>query len=252
MDLVAAVRQGRAKVEWADLVSEVNGHKLTMRIFRDAMKVGGVREPATAYHMQEVADLTFCMLPTPKILDLVWLQATTRFNPVVNHNKVIVAEMDVKLVSSLVDAKIAEAGDKGGLIASVGKYWVLTNQLRSSGLLFGYRTACNYGWHSTDSSGMAVTARLRVWQSQGFRHNDLHVDPSQVVRLVSRNAKLLRAGASEEVEVDLHDIAKDKELSKLICHDGPLLYLRQAAVPEPKAVQNTWDGSVTLPEIVFL
>lgn len=203
--------------------------------------------------MQEVADLLGCMLPTPKILDLIWLEAGrsgVQFDCVVNHGGKIVADLTPQIVSPLVDAKIAAKGDNGGLIASVGKYWVLSNRLRSAGLQYGSRTACNYGCHSSDGKYLAVTPGLKVWQSQGCRHDDRHVDPSQVVRLVHRTALLTRAGATEAVEVDLHDIAKDRDLCRLINHDGPLLYLRQAGVPEPKA--TLVDGVWTLPEVVIL
>lgn len=262
MDLVRAVKEGRAKVEWADLVSEHNGHRLTMRIFRDALKVDGIRWPASARVMQQIADMTATMLPTPKILDLVWLEAGRsgiQFDCVINHKlpgrgqPTIVADLTPEIVSPLVDEKIENAlGNPAGLIASVGKYWVLSNRLANpSTLTFGVQTACNYGWHHSKGLYQAVTPGLKVWQSQGTRHNDLHCDPSQVVRLVSRTAILRRAGSTVDETVDLHFIARDPELSKLINHDGPLKHVRQMSVAEPKAVKNP-DGSYTLPEVIIL
>lgn len=249
MDIHRVIREGRAQVEWADLVSEHDGHRLVMRVFRDAMKVDGIRVAVTARQMQEVADLTACMLPTAKILDLVWMQASTRFDPIINHGGEIVANLTPEIVSPLIDEKIAKAGDAGGIIESVGKYWVVTNRLLFS-TPFGRRTACNYGWHSSKGRFQGVTPGIKLWQDQGCRHNDAHVDPSQVVRLVSRSAMLTRPG-STPIEVDLHDVARDPKLAPLINHDGVLRVLRQPSVPEPQAITNA-DGSVTLPEIVLI
>lgn len=253
MDIVRAIRDGRARVEWAPLTSEYKGHKLQLSVFRDALKVDGIRQPATAKHLQEVADLLYCSLLTPKLLDLIWIEAGktgVQFNCVVNHNKVIVADLTPEIVSPLVDAEIAKKGDNGGLIASVGKYWVLSNGLRSTRLTYGVKNACNYGWYSSLAGSIGVTPGLKVWQTQGFRHNDEHVDPSQVIKLVHRRVFLTRAGTTTPVEMDLHDIFRDKELAPLVNHDGPLLYLRQASVPEPQPTMV--NGVWTMPEIVVV
>lgn len=255
MDILAAIRDGKAHVEWADLVSEHNGHRLVMRVFRDAMKFDGIRQPVTAKQMQQIADLTHCMMPTPKILDLVWIQAGQegiQFDPVINHKGKIVANLTPEIVSPLIDIEIEKHLDKPGkLIASVGKYWVLSNRLAKwQSLTYGKSNSCNYGWHSSKGLYPAVTPGLKCWQSMGFRHNDIHVDPSQVIRLVSRQAMLTRSGSSVPEEVDLHMIAGDAHLAPLINHDGVLSYLRQMSVPEPQPVRNA-DGSYTMPELVL-
>lgn len=255
MDILTAIREGRAHVEWADLVSEHNGNKLTMRVFRDAMKVDGIRRPVNAREMQQVADLTFCMMPTPKILDLIWVEAGKtgiRFDPVINHGGKIVANLTPEIVSPLVDIEVEKFLDKPGkLIASVGKYWVLSNRLAQwQSMAFGRSNACNYGWHSSKGLYQGVTPGLKVWQSMGYRHNDSHVDPSQVIRLVSRLAMLTRSGSTTPEEVDLHTIAADASLAPLINHTGVLTYLRQMAVPEPQPVQGV-DGVLVMPELVL-
>ncbi len=236
MDLVHAIRDGKATVDWTSITSEHDGHKLRIAVMRDALKVNNVRWPATAKHMQQVADELGAMLPTPKVLDLIWQEAGrtgTQFDPVINHRypgkTVIVALMPIVDVSKLVDEKIEAAKDVGGVIASVGKYWVLTNALL--GGRFGVAQACNYGWHSSGAPYAAVTPGLKVWQSVGSRHNNEHVDPSQVVRLMHREAWLTRPGEEEEL-VDLHQIAIDPVLAPLISHEGPLRVLRQPGVPD--------------------
>lgn len=232
------MKEDRAEVEWTTIESTHSEYRLYIAVMRDALKVEGVRYPATAIDMQHIADELNCMLPTPKVLDLIWLEAGksgVQFDPVINYrypNKgtVIVALMPAEDVSRLVDEKIAEKGDNGGIIASVGKYWVLTNKLM--GGKFGKAQACNYGWHSSKAPYAAVTRGLKVWQSIGSMHNNLHIDPSQVVRLMARDAFLYHPNGKME-PIDLYTVASDPELAPLISHEGALRVLRQPGVPEP-------------------
>lgn len=249
MDLVQAIRDGRASVDWAVLRSEHNGTNLLFSVMRDALKVDGIRYPATAIDMQRVADEFGAMLMTPKVVDLVWLKAGmagTQFDPVVNHQGIIVANMKPEDVSRLVDEKLEKAGgDKGGVIASVGKYWVLTNKLLTgkfatmvdpkTGKRLPNTQACNYGLHSSTAPYAAVTKGLKLWQSVGSAHNNLHIDPSQVVRLMQRGAWLMRPG-KEAVGIDMHTVATDPELAPLISHEGALKVLRQPGVPDPEQI----------------
>ncbi len=231
MDLLNALDNGRVEIDWGVVSSEHNGYTLHISVFRDALKVEGIRWPATAVTMQQIADKLNCTLLTPKVCDLIWLAAGesgVQFDPVINHAGTIVADLTVPFVSQLVDAEIEDAGcENGGVIASVGKYWVLTNKLM--GGKFGHKQACNYGWHSSKAPYHAVTKGLKVWQSIGSRHNSDHIDPSQVVKLMSRDAVLqLPYGGMKEVDLEL--IAQDPELCPLISHEGPLKVLRQPGV----------------------
>lgn len=269
-DVLSAVMAGEARFEWEEVLSEHNGYKLWISVFRDAMKFDrvlpmnwhrelvkspgtpplfdGVRLPVTAAEMQHIADLLFCMLPTPKILDLVWQQADHCFDPVINVNGTIVAMSNIHEVHAEIEKKVAKAGGVSeGLVASVGKYWVVSNRL--IGGKFGAKTSCNYGWHSSGGAYQAVTPGLKVWQSEGTQHNDEHLDPSQVIRLVYRMARLV-APNGIVTKVDLHDIAKDPALAPLINHNGVLKVLRQPSVPEPEATTEA-DGSISMPPIII-
>jgi hypothetical protein len=269
-DVLGAVMAGDAHFEWEEILSEHNGYKLWISVFRDAMKFdgclpmnwhrepvpapgqptlfNGVRLPMTAAEMQQVADMLFCMLPTPKVLDLVWQQADYRFDPVINVHGTIVAMTNIHEVHAEIEKKIAKAGGVSeGLVASVGKYWVVSNRLL--GGKFGLKTACNYGWHSSGGAYQAVTPGLKVWQSEGTQHNDEHLDPSQVCRLVYRMARLV-SPTGLVTKVDLHDIAKDPALAPLINHNGMLKVVRQQSVPEPQAHTEA-DGSLSMPPIII-
>lgn len=271
---MSAVRNGQAQFEWDEVVSEAGGNRLYVSVMRDAIRFDGVpamnwhrdpisgdgrtfdgvRIPATAAEMQEIADMLFCMLPTPRVLDLVWAQAKLRFDPVVNLGAgKIVATQNVHDVHEAVEQKIASAGGypEHGIVASVGKYWVVCNQLAHPGK-YGARTACNYGWHSSNGAYAGVTPGIKVWQGEGTAHNDEHVDPSQVIRLMYRMARLVRADGTED-RMDLHDVAKDEVLSAALNHKAGsstvLQILRQPSVKEPEAVTEP-GGSIVLPETV--
>lgn len=231
--MLEEIKNGKAQVEWADVVSQAEeGTALRITVMRDALKIDGVRIMADATELQMIADLLGCSLLTPKVVDLIYQQASVRFDPVLRADGDVVANSTSKRVSELIDARIKNnGGDTGGIIDSIGKYWVLHNRLLlPRSLLYGKRAACNYGWLSSTGLYQAVTSGLKCWQSPGFRHNDAHKDPSQLVRLMKRLAVLVRPGGCEE-KVDILDILQDPELAKLGNHDGVLRYLRVAAVP---------------------
>lgn len=272
--MVEEVAEGRAHVSWSTVRSKHAGKELIIYVFRDAMKFDnvpeltwdwatispsdpwytkpgatydGVRLPASALQLQQIADLCGCMMLTPKVIDLIWLQAQLRFNPVVNtprypgaspRLRTIVARTHYHVLHHEIEEKIRAAGGDDGskLIASVGKYWVLINHLLNiKALTYREKNACNYGWPSSDGRYNCVTPGLHCWQDPGFQHNHDHWDPSQAIRLMFREAVLIHENGSME-PVLLEDVASDPKLAGLIHHDpGTLRYLRQAGVPKPRS-----------------
>jgi hypothetical protein len=277
LDLIRAVKG--IHVSWGMILSEHKGHQLKISVFRDAMKFdgvpamtwtrkpvpethpdhgktyNGVRLPVTAVEMQQIADICGCMMLTPKVVDLIWLEAGKsglQFESVVNVHGQIVAEADIHKVHEAIEAAIAKAGgDKGGILDSVGKYWVICNAMLAGKFTAQQKQAVNYGWPTRgQGNGPGVTGKVNVWQRIGSQHDVGHWDPSQTIRLMYRTAMLLKAGETEWTEVDLYDIATDPELADLISHEGPMKVTRQQGVPEPEGVQEE-DGSWTLPEIII-
>lgn len=265
MDIVQLVKSGDAYFEYKDLHIIDGSRRLILNVFRDALKIDGapamtwdrkpivgdtrtfdgLRPPATAKEMQQVADELNCMLPTPKILDLMRDEARasgTLFDAVVNVKGNIVAVSNIHDVHLALEAAIeAAGGDNGGFIVPVGKFWVLANALLTGkhskiavgGGVYENHQAINYGWYSAAAPAdrLSVTKNARVWQNIGGEHNDAHFDPSQVVQLMYRWAVLVEDG--KEREVDLQDIAQDPERCHLISHEGPLKVVRLPSVPEP-------------------
>lgn len=248
MDVVSAVKNGFGIFDWYEVVSEYNGNKLYIKVFRDAMKFNGVpaltwnfkritgdvrtfdgvRLPASAHQLQEIADLLGCMLMTPKVIDLIWLQAGTKFDAVINVNGKIVAITNIHDLHTKVESEVG-TDDGVSLISCVGKYWCLTNELSWKPSHGNDTAACNYGWFARHASGPCLSPGTQCWQRPGFGHGKSHFDPSQVIRLMHRKARLISSDGTEQ-EVDLHDIAADSALAPLLHHQGILTYLRQKGV----------------------
>ena len=247
MSVVDDVRAGKAQIEWAEVVSKgADGTEIRVPVIRDALKINGVRVSASAQDLQRIADILGCLLLTPKIVDLVYQQAKLRFEPIVNIGGRIVALTTSEIYSRVLDARIRElGGDPGGLIDSVGKYWVLHKELSyPEKLKYGHSTVCNYGWLGASAAYPALTSGLRCWQTPGFQHNDLHDDPSQLVRLMRRFGWLVQPGEQPR-PLDLAMALKDEKLAPLLNYEGPLTYLRIATVPESPPT----DPPVVLPYV---
>jgi hypothetical protein len=286
IDVVEMVRTGEARYEWHWIISERRGHKLFVAVMRDAMKFDGlpmlnwhrddratldgnfgigdarnlgsvfdgVRLPASARELQQIADLIGGMLMTPRIIDLVWLQAGIKFDAIIGSGEPYnrrLADVNVTAAHQLIERRLGELGgdDVTQLVDSVGKQWCLVNELADGvsldGRKLGPDIACNYGWCSEGGSGPGLTQGVRCWQRPGFRHPDSHLDPSQTIRLMYTQGWYVPPNG-EAAPVDLREIADDPALAFLLTHDGKRLrYLRQAGVPEEALLQEIATPPVT-------
>lgn len=180
-------------------------------VLEDALRVNGVRVAVSAREAQEVADVLDALLTTPKVEDLIWMRAEVRLEP---HPGDVVKKKPIDH-SREIDRDL---GDRVGLVATVGKSWVLSNRLKDG-------TAANYGWHGTGAKYPSQTIPgIKVWQPLGFAHNPEHRDYSQTLRLMRR------ACEHNGRQADLRDILRDPELAPHLSHEGPLRILRQPGV----------------------
>lgn len=256
MDVVKLVEEGRGIYDWSSVTSKHNNYELEIKVFRDAMKFNdvpslnfrrsvissesirdGVRLPASAEELQEIADLLNCMLLTPKVIDLIWLQADIKFDPVINVGGKIVAVCNIEWVHDAIEKKVEAAGgdDGRGLISCVGKYWCLVNNLSLMGKMHGAWVACNYGWCASRASGPGVTPGVMCWQRPGYRHGANHLDPSQTIRLMHRVGELKHPDGTFE-SVDIQELVQDPKLAPLVHHEGVLQYLRQKGVKKREPI----------------
>jgi len=209
-----------ATVEWAELVSEHNGHNATLFVTTDALRVGddedSLRVTVSPRSAQRIADKFGCMLLTPHICDLVWEQAAVRLTPSIQKPDALMGNTSrMVLHNKTIEGKLA---GRKGLIENVGKHWVLTNRLTSKP-----GSAANYGWF--DDAAPGQSGKHKLWQTLGLAHNLEHVDYSQVIRLVMRWC--LVDGEAR----DLFDIVRDEKLAGLVSSEGPLTVCRLPGVP---------------------
>ena len=221
------IASGQFEVTWLPVTSSAKGHTGVFQVMADALKMDGVRINVSATLEQQIADRLGASLQTPKLCDLRFMQRNTTLLPM---PRPIALDTKSMIDQSLkLDAAIAKQGGARGIIATVGKDWVISNQLAKYP---NGNKAENFGWHFVgDSFGgqkweSAVTPPLRVIQGQGWAHDPSHVDYSQVCVLVKRECTV------DGVTRDIRDVMQDPELSWLVSHDGRMSITRQPGVPE--------------------
>ena len=253
LDVVQLVRDGKARIEWGMVTAKAGPETILLPVFRDAAKFddvpaltwdykpvpkdntiyNGVRLPASAHQLQQIADLTNCMLMTPRVVDYLWMQSASKLPAVATVKGVIAAVSNITDVHKALEQKLADKGGdpgNGALIESVGKYWVLTNTFAYG--KFGKAQACNYGWQDRGAPNQPCTpGSQKVWQAPGLAHNDAHWDPSQVIRLMYNQCVRI-SPAGEMVVTNTRDLLADPAYALALHHEGILKYFRQQAVPE--------------------
>ncbi|HEX5100228.1 MAG TPA: hypothetical protein VFV94_12040, partial [Polyangiaceae bacterium] len=205
--LVQAVAKGAYDPpEWTTITANFRGRRAELQVSTDALTILGVRIDVTADGAQRIADLLGTVLPTPRIVQLIWEQATVRIDPCTlpaDEKMATTARMIEH--SECVDDQL---GGRKGLVANEGKHWVLTNRVAGNGKL-----AANYGWF--------VKGRPPI-QTVGTHHDTGHTDYSQIMRLVKPKLRV------DGREVDLQRVGRSPELWGLVSDEGPLLVWRAA------------------------
>jgi len=203
--IVAAVAGGAIDPpEWTTLVSNYQGRRAELQVTKDALTILGVRFDVTAEGAQRIADELHAILPTPRILQLIWEQADVRLEPCTLPADAEMASTARMIEhSKCVDQRIA---GRKGLIVNVGKHWVLTNRISEKKNL-----AANYGWFMKGR---------RPIQTVGTRHDTAHTDYSQVLRLVRPMITV------DGREVDIRRVGRSPDLWGLVSDEGPLLVWR--------------------------
>jgi len=239
------VSQGHYEASFSTVTSTYNEHTAEFQVFSDALKIEGVRVNVTAETQQKIADMTGCLLLTPKLADLMWIQRTVKLNP---HPRQITSSTAAMIEhSGKIDADLVSLGNPTGLLGTVGKHWVIDNDL-----LVKTGKAMNYGWHFEGASyqgikGEAVASLakgpngqyLRLIQGRGTAHDMHHSDYSQVCVLVARSCRV------DGEDMDLIALLSDPALAPLASHQGVLRVFRQPGVPDPG------PQAIIMPEITI-
>ena len=227
------VRAGDYEVEWLPISVSDGFHSARFWCSADALKIGGVRINVSATLQQQLADVLEASLLTPKLADLLFLEADISLPPmpmpITSSTKAMIEQ------SAKIDAALAKLSvePKGKIVQTVGKHWVIAN-----GLMTHQGRAENYGWHFRGNSfggrpweqaasgivDVSTSASLRLIQGQGWAHNAHHVDYSQIACFVLQKCEL------DGAVVALETILTDPLLAPLASHEGVLQTLRQPGV----------------------
>jgi hypothetical protein len=214
--IVQAVARGALDPPaWTTITSNYKGRRAQIQVTSDALTILGVRFDVTAEGAQRIADQLHAILPTPRILQLIWEQAEVRIDPCTLPADAQMASTARMLQhSECVDQRIA---GRKGMVANEGKHWVLTNRIAGKENL-----AANYGWF--------VKGRRPV-QTVGTRHDTAHTDYSQILRLVKPIINV------DGRDLDIRHVGRSPELWGLVSDEGPLLVWRASrpgATPSPR------------------
>ena len=237
--VLAAVAAGNYELAWAPLaVGDV-----VLQVSARPLKVEGVSVNVSATIQQQVADLLNAMLPTPKIMDLMWLGRAATVQPFTQPITSSAAGM--LKASATVDGWVEAAGNPGGILV-LEKTWCVGNSLlEHPGKAMNYGLFCVPNQPDNHYSGIATEACVsianpklgRVIQGQGWAHDPAHLDYSQWCPLVQRACTV--GGSSG----DLADVLQDPKRAPLLSHEGVLRVLRQPGVP-------VYQGTAPPPHLV--
>jgi len=235
--ILQAVLDGKAEYSFTPIIGACIGHKGTFQVFADALKIDGIRIILSAETQQKIADALDCLLLTPKLADLIFLQSDAILDPMPRAIGDGSHMSDTQWMidqSQDIDKALAKFSSKPALPSTLGKHWCIDESLAK--LPVG--TACNYGWHFRGPNFQGITGEItasqakwtngsfiRLIQGRGTRHDMHHSDYSQNCILVARKCEI------DGVEMQLDDVLKDPVLSTIVSHQGPMTVLRQPGVP---------------------
>ena len=179
-------------------------HTIEYQVSPDYLSAGSdadyARLPLTPMTAQRLADLWDCSLPTARMADDIYRQATVKLEPrplteareapatFLQHHRIIEEQRAGKPL--------------GALVAGIKKDVVLTNRLREKPAKVAI-----YGWHKLDGNPI---------QPLTIVHKDIYVDYSHGIRLVQRGVTV------DGKPLDLRDVLRDPELSPLVSDEGPV------------------------------
>lgn len=270
IDIAEEIKKGNCRFETTPVIHKERGVKVLFHVSRDAVQCQNergewIRPMVTGREQQRAADLLGGILPTPKMVDLVYANANSLVPPVTQLPNRSTRQMGITALgterdhSMAIDRHLARIapGVKGlGLISTVGKSWVIGEVYDDSQdpktenyakrFPYGRDTAVNYGWNHIASTPYSAEYRKggHVWQPEAGKHNDDHEDPSQTKRYYSSLGSLFtgKAGQIEDdpetwESVQLVDLLRSDEFAFILSSDGPLIHTRLVNVEvEPSAL----------------
>lgn len=218
------------ELEWVPLTYSAEGNIAIFNVSADALKIEGVRVNVTAYLQQQIADVLDASLLTPRLADILHLNADIVIPPLpraIAMSTEVMIDQSRQIDAAIVSVVGSLSAAKNRLVSTVGKHWVLDAQLLSQP-----KRAVNYGWHVPGISYKGVRAypctipgsNIGVIQPNATAHTPEHTDYSQVCVLVQRHCQV-----NGEITT-LDAILSNPSLAYLASHQGVLKVRRQPGV----------------------
>lgn len=223
--IVAACAQGLAlPIHWVALTCFYNEHKCVFRVAADVVAIGEpddwVRVPSSSRGAQRIADALGGCVPTSRVSDLAYANATIRLTPHPQNADAQMMRTDrfVQHHQAIEAERARVAPDQGGappevLHGTVGKDWILSPRL----LRFPSQ-GVNYGWHDQRRGvrGSPIQARGPV-TTRPF-HEATYTDYSQW------SPRLVHPMVTVDGEQRSYAaVLADGELCHLLSDEGPIL-----------------------------
>ncbi len=190
--------------------------KVTIWVTWDYLSIGSeansVRMALSPLTAQLVADQVGALLPTPKIVDVLYYNAETKLPPrPIAPSAWMVRPAEFFRHDKTIDEQLSPLATETRswpplLIAGHKKDIVLSNVLEEK----SHRLAI-YGWHTVEGKPI---------QPLSTYHGDWYADYSHGTRLIAK--KMLIDGHVQEVEA----VLMDEELAPLLSDEGPLVHTR--------------------------
>lgn len=245
--LEAVIAGYMLSIEWRPIYSEVGDATVRIWVASDVLKIGEpddfVRITTTAKTVQLIADYLDVRVITPKICDLIWLQADVRIEPQTNPKSVDDHTMmdTSNMVKHSRDVEAAIAG-RTGTVADIGKHWSLVNALDQH-----IGMAAIFGWHTEHSRPVPdhpewgpywwTYTKGYIWQTVGMSHNagttgkdPGHVDYSMTDRAICRVVDVSFDERKSWQRIPYDDACHDPELCGAITYEKKMTCFRYPAV----------------------
>jgi hypothetical protein len=194
--------------------------KATYYVAPDYLAIGSDDDyfltPLTPHTAQAIADQLACVLPTPKMVDDIYVQATVKLTPAPIPPSPAMTTVDVFLRHNGIVRGGRGNRPLGELVAGHKKDVVIANKA----FAMPGKVAI-YGWHKPDGKPI---------QPLYTGHVDSWVDYSHGIRLVKRRMTV------DGKETTVEAVLADRERAPLLSNDGVMLQTRYAAradLPRP-------------------
>ncbi|MFZ5952796.1 MAG: hypothetical protein ACOYXC_18985 [Candidatus Rifleibacteriota bacterium] len=188
----------------------INGrsHTITYKVMPDYLAIGSdsdfVRVPMTPAAAQRIAEAFGCILPTTKMVDDIYRNASTRLNPQtmpptgqMTSNQYFVEH------SRMIETQRRNSGHtQGQLLAGHKKDVVISNRLNNNP-----NKVAIYGWHRSNGNPIQPLSTV---------HSEDYADYSHGIRLIQKRVVV------DGREMDIEDVLRDPTLCQLLSNEGPI------------------------------